>query len=227
MGMPDEATQTWLAEMWPFVQDHLPPAPARVLEIGCGAFGGFVPRLRRGGFLAAGVDPEAPQGSWYHRTTFEQLESSEPLDAIVACTALHHVDDLSDVLDRVAQALRLAGTLIVVEWAYEKFDYATARWCFDHLAPQDHDGWLRRHRDRWDASTRSWDSCLASWAAEEHLHAGRDIERALLQRFETSLMTYGHYFFSDLDGMTGADEQAAIDSGKIQATGIYFVGTRR
>jgi hypothetical protein len=35
----------WLAAVWPFVRRQLPSAPARVLEVGCGPLGGFVPAL--------------------------------------------------------------------------------------------------------------------------------------------------------------------------------------
>jgi len=56
---PDER---WLAAAWPFVSDQLPPAPAGVLEVGCGPLGGFVPALLGGGYEAVGVDPEAPEG---------------------------------------------------------------------------------------------------------------------------------------------------------------------
>lgn len=40
---PDER---WLATLWPSVRAPLPAPPARVLEIGCGPLGGFVPMLR-------------------------------------------------------------------------------------------------------------------------------------------------------------------------------------
>jgi 2-polyprenyl-3-methyl-5-hydroxy-6-metoxy-1,4-benzoquinol methylase len=39
----------------------LPAPPARVLEIGCGPLGGFVPMLRASGYDATGVDPRAPE----------------------------------------------------------------------------------------------------------------------------------------------------------------------
>ena len=50
------AKQRWLDARWPFVRAHLPPAPARVLEIGCGPEGGFVPAMREHGYDAVGVD---------------------------------------------------------------------------------------------------------------------------------------------------------------------------
>jgi len=40
---------TWLAATRPFVRSQLPPPPARVIELGCGQFGGHVPALIRAG----------------------------------------------------------------------------------------------------------------------------------------------------------------------------------
>jgi SAM-dependent methyltransferase len=196
--------QRWLAALWPFVYTYLPPVPCRVLEIGCGPVGGFVPALHEHGYDAVGVDPAAPPGAGYHQTEFEHHETTDPVDAIVACTSLHHVDDLDEVLDRIATTLVPGGVLVVVEWAYEKFDEATARWCFD----------------------RPWHTYLDAWARRENLHSGQAIIRALQARFHTRLLTYAPYFFPDLHPTTDADEQAAADTGEIQATGIRYVGTR-
>jgi SAM-dependent methyltransferase len=218
---PDER---WLASTWPFVREHLPPSPAEVLEIGCGPLGGFVPVLRSHGYNAVGIDPQAPDGSDYHRTEFQHHEMTRPVDAIVACTSLHHVADLLDIVDRIAAAVRPTGVLIVVEWARERFDEKTARWCFARLAAAGDPGWMCRHRDEWGASGRSWDSYCATWVRNERLHTGQDIMRALQTRFDTLLLTAGPYFFPDLNGVTDADEQLAIDTEQIQANGIRWVG---
>jgi hypothetical protein len=44
----------WLATLWPLVRAHLPAPPARVVDIGCGPHGGFVPFLHSNGYDAAG-----------------------------------------------------------------------------------------------------------------------------------------------------------------------------
>ena len=56
------------------------------------------------------------------------------------------------------------------------------------------------------------------------MHPGRDIVRGLQARFATLALVEGPYFFPNLDGVTSADEQAAIDAGLIQAPGIRFAG---
>ena len=220
------AKRRWLSALWPFVQAHLPPAPSRVLEIGCGPTGGFVPGLREHGYHAVGVDPAAPSGPGYHQTEFENHQPTGPIDAIVACTSLHHVSDLEQVLDRAVAALAPGGVLIVVEWAYEKFDEATARWSFDRLCNSSEQGWLHSHRDAWLASEQPWHTYLNDWARRERLHSGQAIVQALQARFHTRLLTQAPYFFPDLHPISETDEQAAADSGEIQATGIRYVATK-
>jgi SAM-dependent methyltransferase len=221
--------ERWLAAVWPFVRDWLPAPPGSVVEIGCGPLGGFVPMLRSAGYEAAGVDPEAPDGPWYQRVEFEQYSAPGPAAAVVACTSLHHVGDIGEVLDLAAGALTAGGRLVVVEWARERFDEETARWCFDRLPGPagDHPGWLRQRHDEWRSSGLSWDAYCRSWAEAESLHAGEDILRALDARFDRRFLGYGPYYFPDLAGVTEGEEQAAISAGYIRANRIAYAGERR
>jgi SAM-dependent methyltransferase len=222
------AEETWLAGVWPFVRDNLPAAPARVVEIGCGRLGGFVPELVSAGYQAVGIDPEAPDGPGYERVEFERYAAPDRVDAVVACTSLHHVADLGAVLDKVARMLEPSGWVVIVEWAREQFDEATARWSFERLGPPgDEHGWLHDHEAGWRASGRRWDVYCHDWAEEERLHLGLDIVRQLDARFDRVRLEYGPYLFPDLDGVTEAEEQAAIDAGLIRATRIEYVGRLR
>ena len=225
-----DADRQWLAAQWPFVRDHLPVAPAQVLELGCGPLGGFVPALRADRYTTVGVDPQAPEEAGYHRIAFEDYRPPAPVDAIVACASLHHVADLDQVLDQIHDTLTPGGVLVVVEWARERFDEPTARWCFDHLGPTTDDaegGWLHRHRDRWTASGLPWADYLRSWADGEGLHTGDQILTGLDVRFGRLLCTVGPYFFADLADTSEATEQAAIDARIIRAGGIRYVGQPR
>jgi SAM-dependent methyltransferase len=219
-----------LAAVWPFVRDRLPSAPASVLEIGCGPLGGFVPGLRRGGYDAVGVDPEAPEGPGYHRVEFERYEPPRLVACVVASTSLHHVADLDEVLGRVEASLAPGGVLLVLEWAWERFDEATARWCFDRLAapsPPDEPGWLQGHRDQWAASGQPWEAYCRAWATQEGLHTGQEILGRLDARFAPRFLSDGPYFFAELAATSEAEEQAAIDAGQIRATGIRYAGSLR
>lgn len=219
--------ERWLRALLPFVHAQLPPAPARVVEIGCGPVGGFVPSLVAAGYDAVGVDPDAPAGTEYRRIEFEHYEVQHPADVIVACTSLHHVQDLGRVLDQVADNLLPGGTIVVIEWALESFDEASANWCFDRIAtPDDEHGWLQHHRARWQASRKPWDSYLADWVRGEGLHTGHTVVEALNARFRCRLLARTPYLFSDLDEVTEAAEQAAIDAHRIRPTGIRYVGRR-
>jgi SAM-dependent methyltransferase len=218
----------WLAAVWPFVAAHLPAPPCPVVEIGCGRLGGFVPMLRSAGYQATGVDPEAPEGPWYHRVEFERYQLPELSCAVVACTSLHHVADIGQVLDLVAAALVADGVVVIAEWARERFDEATARWCFDRLRePPGDPGWLRQCRDEWSESGQPWDAYCRSWATREGLHCGQDIVDELNARFDCQLLAYGPYFFADLAETSEDDERTAIDAGDIQANRVEYVGRRK
>jgi SAM-dependent methyltransferase len=219
--------ERWLAALWPVVRDWLPAIPAAVLEIGCGPLGGFVPMLRSAGYDAAGVDPGAPDGPWYHRVEFEAFRPRGPARAVVACTSLHHTADVGVVLDLAHAALTAGGSIVVVEWARERFDEATARWCFDRLPPPAAEpGWLQRHHDLWRESGQQWDTYCRGWARSEGLHAGDDIVAELDARFDRQLLARGPYYFADLADVSEDDEQAAIDAGQIRANRIVYVGRR-
>ena len=220
----------WLTATWPFVRGQLPAAPAAVLEIGCGPVGGFVPSLLADGYDTMGVDPAAPDAPPYRRSTFEELESPGPFNAVIASTSLHHVDDVQEVIDRIDTILAPGGTLVVVEWAWERFDEATAQWCFARLAPADdgdHLTWLDRHQHEWSDSGRSWHDYFTGWADEHRLHPGRTILTALDARFDRRMLIEAPYFFPDLADTTEADERAAIDADVIEPTCLHYVGNSR
>jgi hypothetical protein len=220
--------ERWLAAVWPFVRDRLPAPPGVVVEIGCGPLGGFVSMLRSAGYDASGVDPQAPDGPWYHQAEFERQELPGPAAAVVACASLHHVANLGEVLGLARAALAGGGTIVVVEWAWERFDDATARWCFDRLpGPSAEHNWLRHRHDEWRASGLPWESYWRGWAAEENLHAAGDIVTELDARFDRQFLGYGPYFFADLAGISEASEQAAIDAGVIQPNRVAYVGRCR
>jgi len=122
------------------------------------------------------------------------------------------------------QALAPGGVIVVVEWAWERFDEATARWCFGRLPePGAGDpGWLHERQAQWAASGQSWDTCLRSWAEAESLHTGQAILDALETRFRRRHLSFGPYFFPDLAEVSEAGEQAAIDVGLIRANRITY-----
>jgi SAM-dependent methyltransferase len=219
----------WLAASRPLILQWLPAVPARVVEIGCGRFGGHVPALLEAGYDAVGIDPEAPDGPPFQRIPFEEYESGKgEADAVVASLSLHHVADLGVALDHVANMLAPDATVVIVEWSSERFDLATAQWCFSRLppvAPAD-DGWLHRKKAEWEASGLRWDDYIRGYLKEHGLHPATAIVEGLAEHFTTLHTDHGPYYFPELADTTEEQEQAAIDAGEIQATRLLYAGRK-
>ncbi len=221
------AQQQWLQTTWPLVRSYLPAPPARVVELGCGRLGGFVPMLGEDGYDAIGIDPAAPAGECFRQVPFEQVELAGEVDSIIACTSLHHVADPDQVLDRIVRALSPDGLVVVIEWDWESFDEASAGWCFERLGDSDTDSWIHRRRQQWIASGEPWQECFFGWARQHGLHSARGLVRALDARFERVTYRRGPYFFAELADVTERDELSAIEAGAIQPARIDYVGRAR
>jgi 2-polyprenyl-3-methyl-5-hydroxy-6-metoxy-1,4-benzoquinol methylase len=70
-----------------FVEAHLPPAPARVLEVGCGR-GQLARAIARSGYDVVAIDPDAPRGQLFQAVSLEEFASTDIFDAVVASRAL-------------------------------------------------------------------------------------------------------------------------------------------
>jgi SAM-dependent methyltransferase len=129
----------FLPELTGFLAAWLPPAPARVLDIGSGA-GAFTHHLIAQGYDAVGLDPIAPEEPPFARGRLEDLRKGvRPLcrttvrfDAAIAIRSLHHVDDLDEALDALAGALRPGARIVGFEFAVEAMDDAALRWLSGH-----------------------------------------------------------------------------------------------
>ena len=142
-----------------------------------------MPALRQEGYDAVGIDPDAPDSPGFRRLPFERYEPPHAVAAVVASNSLHHVGDLDETAGRIRAALRADGTLVVIEWAWERFDDATAQWCFARLAGRGEPSWLHRRRDAWVASGRPWEEYFPAWAGNHGLHPSEEVVRSLDARF--------------------------------------------
>ena len=197
----------------PFVLRHLPPRPARVLEVGCGDEGGLVPELAGRGYEVVGVDPRAPAGDRYLRSEFQEVAAaltSERWDAIVAARVLHHVDRLDDGVALLAQ---LAPLLLVDEFAPDLIVGDAQAWyeergsaAGDVRAPERVDDWRRRH---------------------PHLHPHDVVLGALRRCYAERELAWVPYFHRWLRSpAVEAEEHLAIAAGEIPAIGWRWAGAR-
>jgi SAM-dependent methyltransferase len=192
-----------------WVRSQLPPAPARVLEVGCGG-GELTQALEEAGWDVLGIDPAAPSGELFRPLKLEELEP-EPFDAVVAVRSLHHVGDLPDALDRIAGMLPLGGPLVLEEFGWDRLDAETAAWfCGVRGAA-------------------SVEACREEWEAEHvGLHGYAAMRAGLDRRFAERAFAWRPFLHRLLDGRASeAEEWALVESDAIRALGFRYVGTPR
>jgi len=193
-----------------FVLAALPPPPARVLEVGCGD-GSLARALDAARFDVIAIDPQAPEGPIFRRTTIEQLDETGPFDAAVASYALHHIESLDLAIDRIANLLTPVGKLVIEEFGWDRFDQATAKWY---------------GRQQGQSSV---ESVLLEWRAEhDGLHGYAEMRRALDMRFNQDSFEWRPYLYRCLErDDLEPREREAIRQDEIRALGFRYVGTRR
>jgi SAM-dependent methyltransferase len=200
-----------------FALSHLPRAPARVLEIGCGG-GDLARALAAAGYDVTAIDPDAPEGSIFRRVTLEDFtDDGGGFDAVVASVSLHHVDDLEPAFDKVAALLKPRGVLVLEEFAKERLRGATAEWYFGE----------RRRLDE-DELPDDFETWFRGWDARHHIHPWDDLHSALADRFEERYVGGVPYLYDfRLEDELEPVERRLIEAGTIDATGVRYVGSRR
>jgi hypothetical protein len=202
-----------MADFAAFVLDQLPPAPARVLEVGCGREGGLVATLAAAGYDVLGVDPEAPETDGFTRARFQEVDGA--YDAVVAGRVLHHVKPLDEGIAKLAA---LAPLLIVDEFARERIDPDARDWYAgqhrmlvaagaDPPGPPDLDAWAERHPD---------------------LHSPETLLAALRMHYDERTIEWIPYLHRWLGGPSSeALESTLVGAGAIPAIGYRWVGVAR
>jgi SAM-dependent methyltransferase len=194
-----------------FVRSALPPAPARVLEVGAGA-GELASALVDAGYDVMAIDP-ASEGPTVRRVALHELgEPAASFDAAVAVVSLHHVEPLAESCRRLAELVRGGGVLVVDEFDVAAFDERAAQWQIDHRE----DG--HAHGDAAEAVSH----------LRDHLHPLSVIRAALAEWFAIGEPVRGAYLYRwELPPGLREPEEELIAAGSIPATGARFVGVRR
>jgi SAM-dependent methyltransferase len=191
-----------------FVGHWLPRPPARVVDVGCGA-GAMTRELWAQGYAVTGIDPEAPEGQAFVRTTLEDFASRAPFDAAVALRSLHHVGDLGQAVESLWRALAPGARVVVLEWAVERLDDSVWEW----LARQG----LEDHAHADGHTSR----------VPPHVIPLTDVMAAMGQRFALRFEERGTFLARERGREDlHAVEEAAIAAGELQALGARLVYER-
>jgi 2-polyprenyl-3-methyl-5-hydroxy-6-metoxy-1,4-benzoquinol methylase len=202
----DAATFEW-------VRASLPPAPARVLEVGAGE-GELAARLRELGYDVRAIDPRGG-AEGVDQVGLLDLEARDgEFDAAVAMLSLHHVDPLDESLTRLYDVLRPGAVLAVDEFDVTTFDRRAADWLLAR--------WREQGREiHGDAGAFTSD-------VRDHLHPVALIRERLWEAgFKVGaveLVPYLHRWHLE-PGLRDAEVEL-IAAGGLPETGARFVATR-
>ena len=191
-----------------FVGQWLPRPPARVVDVGCGD-GAMTRELWAQGYAVTGIDPQAPEGQAFVRTTLEDFASPARFDAAVALRSLHHVGDLERAVESLWRAVRPGAKVVVLEWAVELLDDSVWEWLErhgleDHAHGDDHGG-----------------------RVPPHVIPLTDVMAAMSRRFALRLEEPGTFLARERGREDlHAVEQAAIAAGELPALGARLVYER-
>ena len=221
----------WDRDVADLVLRALPPAPARVLEVGCGE-GRLARSMSAAGYRVLAIDPDAPDGSLFERVTIEEFVASESFDAAVATLSLHHIVDLDAALAKIAGLVVSGGTFVVVEFAWNRLDEATAAWALKLLDPEAEHGWLAHRHNEWIAQGGQDDDSgfadyLRRWAATREFHSAAKMVELCRSHFDEMRLEASPYLYPELEDVTREQEIVEIEAGRIQAMGFSFVGSAR
>ena len=170
----------------------LPPAPARLLELGAGD-GLLAASLVARGYEVLAVDDNAEMVTAARLRGVEAVHadavtftSPSPFDAVLYTRSLHHMTPLDVALDHAAALLRPGGVLLLEDFAWETLDRDTARWIVDMFAVCEAAGVVR---EPW-LEGLGVEEFVARWQREygdEHrLHSGETLRAAVGSRFALS-----------------------------------------
>jgi SAM-dependent methyltransferase len=196
-----------------FARASLPPAPARVLEVGAGD-GELAAALAEAGYDVVAIDPASSTDA-VRPVALHELDEA-PFDAAVAVVSLHHVQPLEASFRRLAELVRPGGALVVDEIDVERLDERAARWWLEHSGH--------------DLEHRGHDGEPGELVAgmRDHLHSLALLREVLGEWFALGEPVRGAYLYRwNLPPGLREPEERLIAAGELPAVGARLVGVRR
>lgn len=207
-----------------FLRPVLPPAPARLLEVGCGA-GALALALEDAGWNVTAIDSSAEAVAEARAAGMPALHADlieyqdKPFDAVLFTRSLHHIGDLDLALVRALNLLAPQGLLIVEEMDLAAVDEPTAAWILDlidvlaaaGLATRVED--LGHHHEGPPPDPHA--PPLARWRAHHQrhgvIHDGRAMKEGIEARFELLEAQTCPYLFRYVHRLAGDAPPAVVE----------------
>jgi len=201
------------ADLIAFVRSSLPPAPARILEIGAGT-GELAAHLRAAGYLVTAIDPAAEPDTEVRPISL--LEADGEFDAAVAVVSLHHVAPLDESCVHLATLLAPGAQLVIDEFDVARFDERALEW------------WRSQRRALGESSDQDEHPAQVVDKLREHVHPLSVVCDALTPRFQIGEPVRGPYLHRwELSASLREVEVELIAQDLLPATGARLVGTMR
>ena len=204
-GMRDPETER-------FVLGALPPAPARVLEVGAGR-GELAEALRAAGHDVLAIDPRSETPAVTAVALAEVDAPPASFDAAVGAFSMHHVEPLPESCRRLAELVRPGGALVLDEFDVAAMDERAA-------------GWWLRHREAHGHDDHEPAAVVAD--LRRHCHPLTVLLDALGPWFDLDDPARGPYLhrWARRPDLLAAEEDL-IAAGELPVTGARLTGTRR
>lgn len=195
-----------------YVFGALPPAPARVLEVGAGD-GELAQTLASAGYDVVAIDPAGTSDHVRPVALHELREPAASFDAAVAVASLHHVEPLRESYRRLAEVVRPGGALVLDEMDVARFDERATGWFLEHREPDEHEPGTAAE--------------ILAWL-RHHCHDLTTMRDALGEFFALGAPVLGPCLYRRARRLELRDEEEElIAAGRLPAVGVRILGTRR
>ena len=230
-----------------FTLRHLPSAPARILEVGCGA-GELALQLKRLGHQIVPIDSSVEAAEQAKELGVEvtiarwpQFED-RPFDAVLFTRSLHHIHPLREAVEQAHRLLKPSGLVVVEDFAYEEAVLSTIEWFYGVLSLLETCGKLSLENDSFAKTLLTSKGSFEVWRNrhDEDVNLASSMAIVLKEWFEPLAEASATYLYRYLcplleDGDDGyvivrrvlEMEERLASTGAVNLIGRRFVGRRK
>ena len=248
-------------ELHRLVDEYVIGHRLEILELGCG--NGFLSlELAREGHNVTGVDSDeaavetairtmhsdpfmSERGRLdYELSDFATWEPKQEFDIVVVSRVLHHILRPEKILGKVQRLLREQGRIICVEFAYDQFDLATAKWFYQMRKTLGQAGWYESEHKLSDDPDVGAHQVLREWRDQRARACNRfeEMRRPLYDLFREEHFSWKPHLYWELiqhlrvpsnevelevARTTSAMERTLIETNGIRPVLFCFVGSKK